>query len=45
MSRLFTALWVLFLFSLPLWMDNQYVLHVLIVTGIFCAGNPRSPQP
>ena len=35
MSRLFTALWVLFLFSLPLWMDNQYVLHVLIVTGIF----------
>ena len=35
MKRLFTVLWVLFLFSLPLWMDNQYVLHVLVVTGIF----------
>jgi len=32
---LVTVLWVLFLFSLPLWMGNQYVLHVLVVTGIF----------
>jgi len=30
-----TALWLAFLFSLPLWMNNQYVLHVLVVTGIF----------
>ena len=30
-----TALWLLFLFSLPLWMGNPYLLHVLIVTGIF----------
>jgi branched-chain amino acid transport system permease protein len=29
------ALWLLFLFSLPLWMGNQYLLHVLIITGIF----------
>ncbi len=35
MRNLLTALWVMFLFSLPLWMDNQYVLHVLVVTGIF----------
>lgn len=35
MSKLLTALWVLFLVSLPLWMVNQYVLHVLVVTGIF----------
>ena len=35
MSKLLTALWLLFLFSLPLWMGNQYVLHVLVVTGIF----------
>ena len=35
MKTLLTALWVLFLFSLPLWMGNQYVLHVLVVTGIF----------
>ena len=35
MKRLFTALWLVFLFSLPLWMRNQYVLHVLVVTGIF----------
>jgi branched-chain amino acid transport system permease protein len=27
--------WLLFLFSIPLWMHNLYVLHVLIVTGIF----------
>jgi branched-chain amino acid transport system permease protein len=30
-----TALWVAFLFSLPLWMGDQYVLHVLVITGIF----------
>lgn len=35
MSKVLTALWLAFLFSLPLWMDNQYVLHVLVVTGIF----------
>ena len=35
MRKILTALWVLFLFSLPLWMGNQYLLHVLIVTGIF----------
>lgn len=35
MKKLLTALWVLFLFALPLWMGNQYVLHVLVVTGIF----------
>ena len=27
--------WLLFLASVPLWLDNLYVLHVLIVTGIF----------
>jgi branched-chain amino acid transport system permease protein len=26
---------VAFLFSIPLWMTNQYVLHILVVTGIF----------
>jgi len=30
-----TALWVAFLVSIPLWMTNQYVLHILVVTGIF----------
>ena len=35
MNRLITGLWLLFLFSLPLWMGNPYVLHVLVVTGIF----------
>jgi branched-chain amino acid transport system permease protein len=30
-----TILWVAFLFSLPIWMGNQYVLHVLVITGIF----------
>ena len=27
--------WLLFLASIPLWLDNLYVLHVLIMTGIF----------
>lgn len=35
MKTLVTALWVLSLVSLPLWMGNQYMLHVLVVTGIF----------
>jgi branched-chain amino acid transport system permease protein len=34
-KRALTALWVAFLFSIPLWMTNQYVLHILVVTGIF----------
>ena len=35
MKRAATALWVAFLVSIPVWMTNQYVLHILIVTGIF----------
>ena len=27
--------WVVFLLSIPFWLDNAYLLHVLIVTGIF----------
>jgi branched-chain amino acid transport system permease protein len=30
-----TIAWLLFLFSVPLWMTDLYILHVLIVTGIF----------
>jgi branched-chain amino acid transport system permease protein len=30
-----TAVWLLFLFSIPQWMSDLYVLHVLIMTGIF----------
>jgi branched-chain amino acid transport system permease protein len=30
-----TIAWLLFLISIPLWMTDLYVLHVLIVTGIF----------
>jgi len=29
------AAWLFFLMSIPLWLDNAYLLHVLIVTGIF----------
>ena len=35
MKRLATALWLLFLLSVPLWLANQYALHILVVTGIF----------
>jgi branched-chain amino acid transport system permease protein len=30
-----TLTWILLLASVPLWLDNLYVLHVLIMTGIF----------
>lgn len=30
-----TTLWVGCLFSIPLWMTDPYVLHILVVTGIF----------
>ncbi|MFQ5775168.1 MAG: branched-chain amino acid ABC transporter permease [Kiloniellaceae bacterium] len=35
MRRAVTALWVAFLFSVPLWLEDQYFLHILITTGIF----------
>jgi branched-chain amino acid transport system permease protein len=34
-KKVFTALWLLFLISIPLWMTNLYALHVLVITGIF----------
>jgi branched-chain amino acid transport system permease protein len=33
--RILTFAWLALLFSVPLWMGDLYVLHVLIVTGIF----------
>ena len=35
MKRALTLLWLLFLFSIPLWMRDLYVVHVLVITGIF----------
>jgi len=35
LRRIATGAWLVFLFSIPLWMGDLYVLHVLIVTGIF----------
>ena len=35
MNRFLTILLLVFLYSVPLWMGNLYVLHVLITTGIF----------
>jgi branched-chain amino acid transport system permease protein len=34
-KRGLTIAWLLFLASIPLWLDNLYILHVLIMTGIF----------
>jgi len=34
-KRCLTIAWLLLLASVPLWLDNLYVLHVLIMTGIF----------
>jgi len=35
LKRTLTALWLIFLFSIPLWIADLYVLHVLIIAGIF----------
>jgi branched-chain amino acid transport system permease protein len=35
MKRALTSLWLLLLLTLPLWLPDQYLLHVCIVTGIF----------
>ncbi len=35
MKYAFTVAWLLFLFSLPIWMTDLYALHVLIMAGIF----------
>jgi branched-chain amino acid transport system permease protein len=34
-KRGLTIAWLVLLASVPLWLDNLYVLHVLIITGIF----------
>ena len=35
MNRWLTWAWVAFLLTLPLWMEDQYFLHILITAGIF----------
>jgi branched-chain amino acid transport system permease protein len=35
MTNLLRWLWLVFLVSVPIWLDNQYYLHILITTGIF----------
>src|SRR5271169_4646796 len=35
MRCLAIAAFLAFLFSIPLWVGNLYILHVLIITGIF----------
>ena len=35
MKQGMTVAWLVFLASVPLWLDNPYLLHVFIVTGIF----------
>lgn len=34
-KRILTILWLAFLFSIPLWLNDLYILHILISTGIF----------
>jgi branched-chain amino acid transport system permease protein len=37
-KRAVTIAWLVFLVSVPLWLTNLYVLHVLVMTGIFIIG-------
>ncbi len=35
MTRALPAVWLVVLLTVPLWLQDQYILHVLITTGIF----------
>ena len=35
MKRAVPTFWLLVIFTLPFWLQDQYVLHILITTGIF----------
>jgi branched-chain amino acid transport system permease protein len=35
LKAILVSIGVLFLASIPLWLDNSYVLHILVITGIF----------
>ena len=35
MKRALPAIWLVVLLTIPLWLQDQYILHVLITTGIF----------
>jgi branched-chain amino acid transport system permease protein len=35
MKRALPAFWLVILFTVPLWLRDQYILHILITTGIF----------
>jgi len=35
MKRALPAFWLIVLLTVPLWLQDQYILHILITTGIF----------
>src|SRR5437588_13009373 len=35
MKRALPAIWLVVLLTVPLWLQDQYILHILITTGIF----------
>src|SRR5262249_5742259 len=35
MTRALPAAWLVFFLSIPLWLQDQYLLHISIITGIF----------
>jgi branched-chain amino acid transport system permease protein len=35
MKRALPAVWLVLLLTVPLWLQDQYLLHILIITGIF----------
>jgi len=35
MKRALPTIWLVVLLTIPLWLQDQYILHVLITTGIF----------
>src|SRR4030095_13936143 len=35
MKAVASSIGIVFLASIPLWLDNNYVLHILVITGIF----------
>ena len=35
MKRALPFVWLIVLITVPLWLEDQYILHTLIITGIF----------
>ena len=45
MRRALPLVWLIVLVTVPLWLEDQYILHTLIITGIFIIAAVITPGP